>query len=66
MLKTLQHDNIVKLLDYGSNGVVKKANGKTVENIVYLKLEFISGGLLFDVCQSLGAMGEDKGRFFMS
>jgi len=28
-------------------------------------LEYIPGGLLFDVCQSLGAMGEDTGRFFL-
>jgi serine/threonine protein kinase len=29
-------------------------------------LELVPGGLLFDVCQSLGAMGEECGRFFMS
>jgi hypothetical protein len=28
-------------------------------------LEIVSGGLLFDVCQTLGGMGEDGGRFFM-
>lgn len=29
-------------------------------------LELVPGGLLFDVCQSLGAMGEENGRFFMT
>ena len=27
-------------------------------------MEFISGGLLFDLCQLLGGLGEDGGRFF--
>jgi len=29
-------------------------------------LEFVTGGLLFDVCQSLGGMGENGGRFFLN
>ena len=29
-------------------------------------LEYIPGGLLFDVCQNLGNMGEDAGRFFLA
>lgn len=28
-------------------------------------MEHVSGGLLYDLCNSLGAMGEDCGRFFM-
>ena len=27
-------------------------------------MEYVSGGLLFDLCQMMGAMGEDVGRFF--
>jgi hypothetical protein len=29
-------------------------------------MEYVSGGLLFDLCQTMGAMGEDAGRFFMT
>lgn len=29
-------------------------------------MEYVSGGLLFDTCQSLGAMGEKTGRYFMN
>lgn len=29
-------------------------------------MEYIPGGLLFDVCQSLGGMGEDNGKYFLS
>ena len=28
-------------------------------------MEFVQGGLLFDLCQTMGAMGEDAGRFFL-
>lgn len=28
-------------------------------------MEYVSGGLLFDLCQNMGAMGEDAGRYFM-
>lgn len=27
-------------------------------------MEYVQGGLLFDLCQTMGAMGEDAGRFF--
>jgi serine/threonine protein kinase len=29
-------------------------------------MEFVPGGLLFDLCQTMGAMGENAGRFFVS
>ena len=33
---------------------------------MYILLEYVSGGLLFDLCQTVGGMGEDIGRFFLS
>jgi len=45
---------------------VAKPNGKEMGNIVFLMLEYVSGGLLFDMCQSLEKMGEDAGRYFMT
>ena len=27
-------------------------------------MEYVGGGLLFNLCQNLGGMGEDVGRFF--
>lgn len=64
-LKALRdHANIIKLLDYGDNGqVYKPATGRTVEGLVYIVLEYVEGGLLlFDLCQNVGAFGEDCGR----
>ena len=28
-------------------------------------MEYVPGGLLFDLCQTMGAMGENGGRFFI-
>jgi len=37
-----------------------------ISNLVFIVMEYVSGGLLFDLCQTMGAMGEDAGRFFMT
>lgn len=36
-----------------------------IDNLVFIIMEFVQGGLLFDLCQTMGAMGEDAGRFFL-
>lgn len=65
ILKGLNHENIVKLIDYGSEGTVKKKSGRVIDDLVYILMEHVSGGLLYDLCNQVGAMGEDCGRFFM-
>ena len=32
---------------------------------MYILLEYVPGGLFFDVCQAAGDMGEEGGRYFM-
>lgn len=64
ILQTLKHPNIIKILEFGDQGLVKKPNGKVISNLVYIVLEFVTGGLLFDVCQLVGGLGEDGGRYF--
>jgi hypothetical protein len=44
---------------------VVKPSGRIISNLVFIVMEYVSGGLLFDLCQTMGAMGEDAGRFFM-
>lgn len=34
-----------------------------MNNLVYLSLEYVGGGLMFDLCQKLGSMGEQAGLF---
>lgn len=53
-------------MGWGSDGVVLKPSGRKIENLVYILLEYVTGGLLFDVCQTIGGMGENGGRYFMS
>lgn len=64
ILRTLKHSGIVGMLECGDQGVVTKPSGREISNLVYIIMEFVQGGLLFDVCQLMGAMGEDAGRFF--
>jgi serine/threonine protein kinase len=66
ILQGLKHVNIVNILGYGSDGNVKKPSGREISNLVYILLEYVSGGLLFDLCQSIGGMGEDDGRYFLT
>jgi len=66
ILQGLNHNNIVNIIGWGSTGVVIKPSGRKIENLVFILLEYVTGGLLFDVCQTLGGMGEDGGRFFLT
>ena len=66
ILQGLKHPNVVKIQGYGSDGYVKKPSGREIKNLVYILLEYVPGGLLFDLCQSVGGMGEDAGRFFLT
>merc|ERR1719389_1018662 len=65
ILKNLQHQGIINMHEYGDSGKVVKPSGRVIDNLVYIVMEFVQGGLLFDLCQTMGAMGEDAGRFFL-
>lgn len=55
----------MNIVGYGSDGHVLKPSGREIKNLVYILLEYVTGGLLFDLCQTVGGMGEDSGRYFM-
>lgn len=65
ILKAMQHDNIIKIVDYGSDGTILKTSNTLIQNMVFIMMEHVKGGLLFDLCQDMGGMGESVGRFFM-
>lgn len=50
ILNSLKHDNIVNIKGWGSDGHVLKPSGREIHNLVYLMLEYVTGGLLFDLC----------------
>jgi len=53
------------MYEFGDVGTVVKPSGRIINNLVYIVMEYIPGGLLFDYCQTMQGMGEDAGRFFM-
>ena len=66
ILKNMQHPQIISMLGYGDSGEVVKPSGRHINNLVYIMMEYVPCGLLFDLCQTMGAMGENAGRFFIS
>ena len=45
---------------YGADGLVKKPSGREIKKLVYVMLEHVAGGLLFDLCQILGGQGRER------
>lgn len=65
VLYGLNHQNIIKMHGYGTDGVIIKPSGTVISNIVYIILDYVPEGLFFDLCQKVGGMGEQGGRYFM-
>ena len=63
-LQSMEHDNIIKCLEYGSKGIIKKPDGAERKDVLYIVLEFAEGGLLFDVAQLLEGFEEEMARYF--
>lgn len=64
VLETLRHRNIVGIFDFGDDGRIVKASGRVKELVVYIVMEYVAGGLLFEICQDLGKLGENSARAF--
>jgi len=50
ILKNLQHANIVNLVEFGDRGKVLKPSGRLIENLIFIIMENVQGGLVFDLC----------------
>lgn len=50
ILKSLKHQGIISMVEYGDAGQVVKPSGRILTNLVYIVMEFVQGGLLFDLC----------------
>ena len=59
------HENINSIIGYGSDGQILKQSGREITNLVYIMLEYISGGIFYDLIEKQGPLGEDGGRLFM-
>ena len=62
MMKCFDHDNIIKLISYGSDPIVFRS-GKT-RNVHYIVLEYAQMGDLFDLVKNAGFFSESTARFF--
>ena len=62
-MSQLHHPNIVNLVEYGQDGVVKKSNGNQ-EAVIYIVLELATGGELFDYVATTGRFSEPIARFY--
>lgn len=38
------------MFEYGETGRVVKPSGRIISNIVFIVMEYVQGGLLFDLC----------------
>ena len=50
ILSSMKNKNIVKLIDYGTDGLIVKPSGKIIKDIVYITMEYVDGGLMFNLC----------------
>jgi serine/threonine protein kinase len=62
-MTTLNHPNIVNLIEYSKDGVVEKSNG-TKEKVIFIVLELATGGELFDYVATTGKFSEKIARFY--
>lgn len=61
----IDHKRIVKLHESGEKGQVMKTNGNVFKDQIYLVMEYVSEGVLYDVIDHYQGLGENAARFFM-
>ena len=50
--KKLDHSKIVKFHSSGENGKLIKSNGKVYENLIYIIMDYVPEGMLYDVVEN--------------
>jgi len=63
VMKQLDHPNIIKLYEYNDKGIIEKSNGKRI-SVIYLVLELITGGELFEYVALTGRFSEKLARHY--
>ena len=63
IMKELDHQNIVRLLDFNEDATYVKSNGTQLK-VFYLALELVSGGEVFDFIAETGRFSEDVARYY--
>lgn len=63
IMTQLEHPHIVKLYEYKSSGMIEKADGKRIP-VIYLALELVTGGELFEHVALTGSFSENLARHY--
>ena len=64
ILKNLDHQRIVKFIEYGQAGTLIHPSGHSRHDIAYIVMEYVEHSL-FDFCKVMGGMGEEAGKIFL-
>ena len=62
-LEQINNPNVVKVFRTSKNGQLVKANGQK-RSVMYILMEFCSGGELFDFISHTGKFREEIARFY--
>ena len=65
VIKKMDHENIVKMHSWGSDGKVIKPSGREIKDLFYIVMEYVEGSLLFDLVSETSGIGEDRARILM-
>ena len=65
ILKGKSHQGIITLKDYGTDGVVEFSDESEDTSVRFIVTEYLPHNL-FDVCATLGPMGEEAGKLFLN
>ncbi len=63
VMSKLEHPHLVRLYDYGEKGILEKPDGKQLA-VLYLVLELVTGGELFDYIAASGRFSEGLARYY--
>ncbi len=64
-LQSIKHSNIVNLLDYSDHGKILSSQANTQANeVIYMALELVPNGELFDYVSTTGKFSENMCRLF--
>jgi len=63
IMSVLNHPGLVKFYEYSEKGVIEKAKGKNIP-VLYLVLELVTGGELFDYIAVSGSFSDKFARYY--
>merc|ERR1712110_826668 len=51
ILKNMNHEGIIKCKEFGWDGKIVKPSGRVLDELTYITMEYVDGGLFFDFVQ---------------